>query len=174
MRVRSVLKKAGFPVLCGILCFLLAGCGAPEGSGPVPGAAVSPAPGETGAGAAQVRAEESAAPSGIQVFLDEELWSGDPGAGVSAEDLTVYITHGGELLISLPFSENHIVTVRQPDGSENTVMLTGSLVRMMDANCSNHDCVDMGEVTRENLAGRILGGFIVCLPHEIIVEVREP
>ena len=34
------------------------------------------------------------------------------------------------------------------------------------------DCVEMGEVTRENLELRVMGGFIICLPHKLSVEVR--
>ena len=34
------------------------------------------------------------------------------------------------------------------------------------------DCVQMGEVTRDNLEVRVMGGFIICLPHKISVEVR--
>jgi hypothetical protein len=30
----------------------------------------------------------------------------------------------------------------------------------------------MGEVTRDNLEVRVMGGFIICLPHKISVEVR--
>ena len=59
-----------------------------------------------------------------------------------------------------------------PGGEENTVEMTGEEVRMAVSNCKNQDCVQMGEITRENLEERILGGFIICLPHEIVIEVN--
>ena len=62
--------------------------------------------------------------------------------------------------------------VVQPDGAENIVRLTGDAVFMEEANCQNQDCVQMGEVTADNLELRVLGGFIVCLPHRLSVEVR--
>ena len=44
---------------------------------------------------------------------------------------------------------------------------------MEHADCDNQDCVQMGAVTRDNLELRVMGGFIICLPHKISVEVRE-
>ncbi len=116
-------------------------------------------------------------------------WSGEPadravrllldGEAVQAgsvapevDGLRVYVTLDGAPLIDLPFSEPHTLTIAQPDGGENTVALTGSGVHMESANCEGQDCVNMGEVTEENLELRVLGGFIVCLPHKLSVEVR--
>ena len=76
-------------------------------------------------------------------------------------------------LIDLPFSEPRTVTVRQPDGAENAVAITGDAVCMAHANCENQDCVNMGQVTLDNLETRVMGGFIICLPHRVSVEVRE-
>ncbi len=114
----------------------------------------------------------SPAANGIRILLDEQLWEGPAKLPDTSSDLFVCIARGGELLIALPFEETHLITIEQPDGAWNTIMMTGSLVRMMDANCDNHDCVDMGEVTRENMEERVLGGFIICLPHQLSVEVR--
>lgn len=108
---------------------------------------------------------------GARVLLDGVEWDGSavsPGAGA----LRVYITLDGKALIDLPFGEAREVTVRQPDGSENTVVFTGESVYMARANCDNQDCVDMGAVTAQNLELRVMGGFIICLPHRLSVEVR--
>ena len=111
--------------------------------------------------------------SGISVFLDGAPWkAGDPlpkGTG----EMTVLITLDGALLMELPFEEAHTVKIVQPDGGENTVTLTGEAVTMAEANCEGQDCVQMGEVTRENLEVRVMGGFIICLPHRLSVEVRS-
>lgn len=106
------------------------------------------------------------------VLLDGKAYAGD-AAGQADGGLRVYITLDGAALIDLPFSEEHSVTVRQADGSENTVRMTGTSVFMESANCENQDCVRMGEVTEENLELRVMGGFIICLPHRISVEVRD-
>ena len=68
--------------------------------------------------------------------------------------------------------EAHVVRVTQPDGAVNEIANTGSAVSMAEANCHNQDCVRMGEVTRDNYELRVMGGFIVCLPHRLSVEVR--
>ena len=44
---------------------------------------------------------------------------------------------------------------------------------MDHANCENQDCVNMGQVTLDNLELRVMGGFVICLPHKVSVEVRE-
>lgn len=46
-------------------------------------------------------------------------------------------------------------------------------VWMESANCTTQDCVHMGEITRENLYIRPMGGFIICLPHGLTVEVHS-
>ena len=108
----------------------------------------------------------------VQVLLDGRLMTEKENSGSGEKDLRVYITLNGEPLLDLPFAESHTVRIIQPDGGENTVTLTGSSVYMTEANCEGQDCVQMGEVTRENLEVRVMGGFIICLPHKLSVEVR--
>ena len=110
----------------------------------------------------------------LQVILDGKPLAVPQATTVptTGEDLRVYITHDGKALLDLPFAEQHTVRIVQPDGGENTVTLTGSSVCMTEANCEGQDCVQMGEVTKENLEVRVMGGFIICLPHRISVEVR--
>ena len=109
--------------------------------------------------------------AGVRVVLDGAAWDGrsiSPGA----DGARVYITLDGEALIDVPFSEARVIEIVQPDGAENVVRLTGEAAFMERANCQNQDCVKMGEVTEENMELRVLGGFIVCLPHRLSVEVR--
>ena len=116
-------------------------------------------------------AAKPAAPS-VRVLVDGAPWAASEGAAKGEDDLRVYVTLNGEALLELPFGEAHTVEILQPDGSENTIELTGEAVRMSAANCENQDCVQMGDVTRENLELRVMGGFIICLPHRLSVEVR--
>ena len=108
----------------------------------------------------------------VQVILDGKPAAAQESTGSAGEGLRVYVTLDGKPLLDLPFAEAHTVRIVQPDGGENTVTLTGSSVYMTEANCEGQDCVQMGEVTRENLEVRVMGGFIICLPHRISVEVR--
>ena len=108
----------------------------------------------------------------VQVILDGKPVTAQESIGPGEKDLRVSITLDGEPLLDLPFAEPHSVRIIQPDGGENTVTLTGNSVYMTEANCEGQDCVQMGEVTRENLEVRVMGGFIICLPHRISVEVR--
>ena len=109
---------------------------------------------------------------GARVLLDGAEWTDGPLPGDSADDLRVYVTLDGQPLIDLPFGEAHTVRIAQADGAENEITLTGEAVYMQSANCDNQDCVNMGAVTRENLELRVMGGFIICLPHRVSVEVR--
>ena len=108
----------------------------------------------------------------VQVILDGKPMGERENSSPAGDDLRVYITLDGKPLLDLPFAEKHTVRIIQPDGGENTVTLTGNSVYMTEANCEGQDCVQMGEVTRENLEVRVMGGFIICLPHKLSVEVR--
>ena len=108
---------------------------------------------------------------GPVVTLDGSIWDGSP-VEPGNRALRVYVTLDGEALIDLPFDSAHTLTVQQDGVGENTVRITGEAVYMEHADCENQDCVQMGQVTRENLEFRVMGGFIVCLPHRLSVEVR--
>ncbi len=193
----TVERKTGRRVLClGLLCVMLAGCGETasrsgqerDRTAAVPIAEAAPGKTDTAEASAEeaespeTATEETApetaasdqAPRGLRILVDGEEWTGSPETPSHPEDLMVYIARGQELLISFPFSEAHLISVIQEDGAENHILMTGTLVKVTEANCGNQDCVGMGEVTRENLNERVLGGFIVCLPHRLTVEVREP
>ena len=110
---------------------------------------------------------------GVRVLVDGKGWKEATVSPESGDGLRVYITCDGQPLLDLPFGEAHSVQIIQDDGSENTVAITEDAVYMEHADCDNQDCVHMGAVTRENLELRVMGGFIICLPHKISVEVRE-
>ena len=108
----------------------------------------------------------------MQVLLDGEPTEASVIPSGAGDDLRVYVTLDGQPLIEMPFGEVHTLSVVQPDGAENVVKFTGDAVYMERANCENQDCVQMGAVTEDNLEMRVMGGFIVCLPHRVSVEVR--
>ena len=123
--------------------------------------------------AIETEQQTEAAASPFTIFLDDEIYTKPSVNPESDDDVRVYITYNGYPLLDLPFGEEHTVLIHQINGSENLVRLTGEAVYMDSANCDGQDCVNMGEVTRENLETRVLGGFIICLPNMIVVEVRS-
>ena len=78
-------------------------------------------------------------------------------------------------LLPLPTEGEYNRTVRwtMPDGMEayNTLHLTPVGFRMEDANCEGHDCISEGEVTLENREERVLWNMVICLPHQLSLEL---
>ena len=119
-----------------------------------------------------------ASPEKTRLELDGVSWDGQAPAGESVPDgedaLTVIVTLDGQTLFELPFGTVHTVRILQLGVGENTLRFSEDAVVMEDADCTGQDCVHMGAVTRENLDYRAMGGFIICLPHKLTVEVRSP
>lgn len=108
---------------------------------------------------------------GIRLLLDgAEITETvtDPEGG---DGLRVIVTADGEEKANLPFGTEHTLQVIQ-DSGRNTVRITKDAVYMEEADCHGQDCVKMEPVTRDNLEMRVMGGFIICLPHRVSVEVR--
>ena len=78
-------------------------------------------------------------------------------------------------LLPLPTEGEYTRTIRQTaeDGTEavNVVHLTANGFWMEDANCEGHDCVKEGEVTLENREERVLWNMVICLPHQLSLEL---
>ncbi len=78
-------------------------------------------------------------------------------------------------LLPLPVEGEYTRTIRQTaaDGSEaiNVLHLTSEGVWMEDSNCEGHDCMLEGEVTLENREERVLWNMIICLPHQLSLEL---
>ncbi len=78
-------------------------------------------------------------------------------------------------LLPLPTEGEYKRTIRQtmPDGSEavNVVHLTPEGFWMEESNCEGHDCIDEGKVTLENREERVLGSWVICLPHQLVCEL---
>lgn len=74
----------------------------------------------------------------------------------------------------IPLTEGGEYVVDQDDGRVNVIRTTATGVVMHSSTCHNQNCVQQGEVTLENRDSRMLGGMIICLPNEVIVEVLSP
>lgn len=147
-----------------IFCLLMTGCASHPAAQPENATATQEI--------STPEAEPTENSSGTAVIVDGQEWTGKAEESHAEGGTRVYIWLGGDLMADFPFEEAHTIVIRQADGSENTVRMTGSAVYMEDATCKNHDCVQMGEITMENLEMRVMGGFIVCLPQQVTVEVR--
>lgn len=56
-------------------------------------------------------------------------------------------------------------------GMVNTVHVTPTSVWMEDSTCDNQDCVEQGVVSLDTMNNRVLGNMIVCLPHQVVLEL---
>lgn len=59
----------------------------------------------------------------------------------------------------------------ETDGSYNLLVLDSGGVRMTQSDCPHGDCVAQGYVSFDTMKTRPLGGWIVCLPHRVSVEL---
>ncbi len=79
---------------------------------------------------------------------------------------------GGEMAL-IPLDSEGTITISQADGRVNTVALAAGAFHMQSANCDNQDCVHQGEVTLENRGRRVMTGFVICLPNEVVLEILD-
>ena len=108
---------------------------------------------------------------GITLLLDGAKMTDPVLNPEDGDGLRVIVTVDGNEIANLPFGTEHTLQVIQ-DGGMNTLRITPDAVYMEEADCHGQDCVKMEPVTRDNLEMRVMGGFIICLPHRLSVEVR--
>ncbi|MBQ8161668.1 MAG: NusG domain II-containing protein [Clostridia bacterium] len=84
----------------------------------------------------------------------------------------------GAYWLPLPEEGEYSLPIRQTatDGTEivNVIHLTPDGVNMESSTCENQDCVQQGSVTLENRHERLLGGWIICLPNQVSLELYTP
>lgn len=113
--------------------------------------------------------KEGKTPEKDQPFL-EQITDDDPSIAYAL--VRMQNSNG---LLPLPTEGEYTRTIRQrmDDGTEaiNVLHLTTNGIWMEDANCEGHDCILEGEVTLENREERVLWNMIICLPHELAIEL---
>ena len=87
-----------------------------------------------------------------------------------AESYLILTTNGG-ISSPIPLNEENSFRVKQADGSENVVHIGKNSFYMESSNCDNQNCVGEGEVTLENRDSRILYNMVICLPHQLSLEL---
>lgn len=65
------------------------------------------------------------------------------------------------------FWQEEEVTYRiQSDNGENVLRISGGKVWLLDADCPDKICVNTGKI-------QFPGQSIICLPHRVVVEIKE-
>lgn len=84
----------------------------------------------------------------------------------------LHITVGGESQGLLPLTNEGEFSITQGDtGMVNLVHVTPTSVWMADSTCDNQDCVEQGTVSLDTMNDRVLGNMIICLPHQVTLEL---
>lgn len=92
------------------------------------------------------------------LFLALLLWGGLNLFG-SHHYGTVKIERDGTLYGTYSLSEDQIITI----GTTNICEIKDGSIRMTDASCPDHLCVQQGAIDSR-------GGMIVCLPNKVVIE----
>ena len=98
-------------------------------------------------------------------------------AAVTAEPLAeakayLLVTVGGVTYQPLPLTGEGEFSITQGEsGMVNVVHVTPDSIWMADSTCDNHDCVEQGTVTLATMNDRVLGNMIICLPHQVTLEL---
>jgi len=71
----------------------------------------------------------------------------------------------------IPLTEDNSFRITQQDGSENVIHIGKNSFYMESSNCDNQNCVEQGEVTLENREKRLLFNMVICLPHNLSLEL---
>lgn len=92
----------------------------------------------------------------------------------NAADSYLLIRTNQSASIPIPLNEEYSFTVSQHDGSENVIHVGVNSFYMESSNCDNQNCVEEGVVTLENMNERILFNMVLCLPHQLTLEMLTP
>lgn len=155
-----ILILAILALACALLCAGLARRGriSVPGAQPTETASVSAQPAES-AGPAAVSGSE-AVREAVAAYFDE----------YDAESYLVVTTANG-VHMPIPLNEENELRLTQADGSENLIHIDKNSFYMASSNCDNQICVHEGEVTLENREARIMLNMVICLPHNLKLEL---
>jgi hypothetical protein len=76
----------------------------------------------------------------------------------------VVVAVSGKNVLELPLEANAVRTVAGPVGN-TTVEIENGRVRVLDSDCPNHTCIQMGAIDHP-------GEVIVCVPNQVMVTIR--
>ena len=84
------------------------------------------------------------------------------------------VTTANNVYSPIPLNEDGSFRITQADGSENVIHIGKNSFYMESSNCDNQNCVGEGEVTLENMSARVLYNMVLCLPHQLMLEMLTP
>jgi len=85
------------------------------------------------------------------------------GLNATDQPLSVRVSRAGEVLATLPLSQDYSETFKDASGT-NTLVISNGQARMTVADCPDQICVKARGISSP-------GETIVCLPHKLIVEI---
>ena len=83
----------------------------------------------------------------------------------------LFVNTGGSAYSPIPLNGDNTFRIAQQDGSENVIHIGENSFYMESSNCKNQNCVGQGEVTLENRESRPLFNMVICLPHNLSLEL---
>ena len=86
-------------------------------------------------------------------------------AAGSIEAAVAVVTDGDGTVYELPLDQDAELTITTSLGT-NVVQVQDGRVRVLEADCPNQDCVETGFISSS-------GQQIICLPHELVVEISD-
>ena len=107
---------------------------------------------------------KNAYPEDVQTAVDSFF------AEYPAESYLLLTTAYGTRM-PIPLNGDNAFRITQADGSENVVHIGKDSFYMESSNCENQNCVQQGEVTLENRDTRVLLNMVICLPHNLRLEL---
>ena len=107
---------------------------------------------------------KNAYPEDVQTAVDSFF------AEYPAESYLLLTTAYGTRM-PIPLNGDNAFRITQADGSENVVHIGKDSIYMESSNCENQNCVQQGEVTLENRETRVLFNMVICLPHNLRLEL---
>lgn len=90
-----------------------------------------------------------------------------------AESYLLISTAAGNYL-PVPLNGDAAFKVHFGEDEYNIVHIGKNSVYMESSTCENQNCVGQGEVTLENRDTRVLMDMILCLPHELSLQLVDP
>lgn len=119
------------------------------------------------------QAAESPAPSEISV-PEEVTAAAQAYLDQYPAESYLIIRTSTSMYMPFPLNEDASFKVHFGDEEYNLVHIGKNSVYMEESTCDNQNCVGQGEITLENRDSRILFNMILCLPHELSLELVDP
>ena len=76
--------------------------------------------------------------------------------------------------LMVPLTEERTIPIDQGNGAVNNIHIGVNSAYMESSTCDNQNCVDQGEITLENRETRVLYNMIICIPHDLLLELMTP